>query len=106
MRNPVAIEDIEAMRRREGIEDVELREEIRGLQVGDTVKLTFRPSLQAVAGETLSVRITSIRGGAFRGKLATRPISAGLAHLHVGSPVAFTTAHIHSLAKGQPARER
>jgi hypothetical protein len=106
MRNPVEIENIEEMRRCEGIEDVELREEIRELQVGDMVKLTFRPPLQAVAGETLLVRITSIRRGAFRGKLASQPVSAGLAQLRVGSPVAFTAAHIHSLAKGQPAHER
>jgi hypothetical protein len=102
MRNPVAIEDIEEMRRREGIDDVELREEIRELQVGDTVKLTFRPSLHTAAGETLLVRITSIRGGAFRGKLASRPVSVGLSQLRVGSPVAFTAAHIHSIKREQP----
>jgi hypothetical protein len=106
MRNPVEIENIEEMRRREGIDDVELREEIRGLQVGDSVKLTFRPGLQAVAGETLLVRITRIRGDAFRGKLAGRPASAGLAQFRVGSPVAFTAAHIHSVPKVQPAHER
>jgi hypothetical protein len=41
MRHTVAIEDIEEMRRQEGIDDVELRKAIRGLHVGDSVKLTF-----------------------------------------------------------------
>ena len=41
MRNPVQIENIEEMRRREGIDDVELRSEIRDLQVGDSVRLTL-----------------------------------------------------------------
>jgi len=34
MRSDVALENIEAMRRREGIEDVELRHEIRALTRG------------------------------------------------------------------------
>ncbi len=102
----IEIENIEEMRRREGIDDVELREEIHVLQVGDSVKLTFRPRLQATAGETLVVRITSIREDAFRGKLVSRPVSVGLAQLRVGSAVAFTTAHIHSVPKGQPAPRR
>ena len=106
MRNPAAIENIEEMRRREGIEDVELREEIRALAVGDFVKLTFLGGANSSAGETLPVRITRIRGSAFRGELATRPTSAGLAGLRVGSPVAFTAAHIHSKPKGRPNHER
>jgi hypothetical protein len=106
MRNPVEIENIEAMRRREGIEDVELREEIRGLGVGDLVKLTLLSSTNSSAGETLLVRITRIRGSAFRGELADRPISAGLSGLRIGSPVAFTAAHIHSIPKEQPTHEQ
>jgi len=104
MRKPVEIENIEDMRRREGIEDVELWEAIRGLRVGDLVNLTLLPG-PASAGETLPVRITHIRGSAFRGTLAARPASAGLAQFRVGAPLAFTTAHIHSLAKGQPSHE-
>ena len=92
MRNPVAIENIEEMRRREGIEDVELREEVRGLRVGDVVKLTLLSSTEPPAGETLLVRITRIRGPAYRGELAKRPSSNGLSGLRVGSPVAFTAA--------------
>jgi hypothetical protein len=102
MRDPLEIEDIEAKRRQVGIEDVELREEIRGLRVGDFVNLTFLAD--AHAAETLSVRITSIRGRAFRGKLADSPTSAALARLRAGSLVVFTRAHIHSLAKKRPGR--
>lgn len=99
MRNPVAIENIEEMRRQAGIDDVELREEIRGLHVGDTVKVTLLTGAPSPAGETLLVRITRIRGYAFRGRLASKPASSGLSHLQVGSPVAFTAAHIHSILK-------
>jgi hypothetical protein len=105
MRNRVVIENIEELRRREGIVDVELREAIRGLRAGDFVRLTLLAGATSPAGETLLVRITSIRGGAFRGKLAGRPASAGLAQLRAGSPVVFTAAHIHSLPKGQPTDE-
>ena len=105
MRHPAAIENIEALRRLAGVDDVELREEIRGLAIGDSVKLTFLPEGKSSAGETLLVRITSIRGPAFRGKLAARPASPGLAKLRVGSPVVFTAAHIHSLPGGRPAHE-
>ncbi|MBM4072321.1 MAG: hypothetical protein FJ271_25845 [Planctomycetes bacterium] len=96
---PVAIEieNIEEMRRCEGIDDVELRNEIRGLRVGDVVKLTIvsGPALF----ETLPVRITSIAGCAFRGKLARKPSSKELGQLREGAALAFTSAHIHSVAK-------
>jgi hypothetical protein len=101
MRNVVEIEDIEQRRLRAGIDDVELRSEIRGLQVGDFVKLTFLTG--ATSFETLSVRITSISGSAFRGKLADRPVAPALSKLRAGSPVAFTAAHIHSLGKRRAA---
>ena len=97
MRQPVEIQDIEEMRRREGIDDVTLRVEIRALKVGDLVKLSLATG--ASSFETLSVRITSIRGSAFRGKLANRPSAAGLVKLRGGPALAFTTAHIHSIAK-------
>jgi hypothetical protein len=101
MHNSVAIENIEELRRREGIDDVELRAEVGRLRVGDHVKITLRGG-ESHGGETLAVRITTIRGDGFRGKLACDPASAGLAGLRAGSPVAFTTAHIHSVAKGRP----
>ena len=97
MRNTVEIENIEEMRRVEGIDDVELRMEIRGLKAGDFVYLTFVTSTKSF--ETLQVRITSIRGSAFRGKLVDKPTSSGLKALAPGVPIVFTTAHIHSLLK-------
>jgi hypothetical protein len=101
MRNVVEIEDIEQKRLRAGIDDVELRSGIRGLHVGDIVKLTFLTGTTSF--ETLSVRITSISGSGFRGKLADSPVSPALSHLRVGSPVAFAAAHIHSLVKRRSA---
>lgn len=106
MRARVEIQNIEDMRRREGIEDVELREAIRALRVGAFVKLTLLAGPQGAAGETLLVRITRISGDAFRGKLASRPATAGLSGLRVGLALAFTGSHIHSLPSGRPARER
>jgi hypothetical protein len=102
MRHAVEIENIDELRRREGIDDVELREEIRTLHVGDTVMLTFLTLTGPSARETLSVRITSIRGDAFRGKLADRPAFVGLSNLRVGTPVTFTRAQIHSIPRERP----
>ena len=98
MPKSVEIENIEELRRREGIVDVELRDEIGGLQIGDFVKVTLLTGARS-CGETVSVRITGIRGNAFRGKVATRP--AGLSKLRIGSFIAFTRAHIHSTQKGE-----
>ena len=95
----VAIENIDELRRRQGIDDVELRRAIHGLQVGDYVKLTFLIGNGSFAGETLLVRITSIRGEALRGKLANTPALAGLSRLRAGSPVVFCSDQIHSIAK-------
>ena len=71
MRARVEIENIEEMRCRQGIDDVELREAIRGLRVGDVVRLTFLAGAGSSAGETLSVRVTSIRGNASGRPFAT-----------------------------------
>src|SRR5262249_6286003 len=102
MRHPVEIENIDELRRREGIDDVELREEIRRLQVGDHVKLTFLAGKNSFVRETLVVRITSIRGWTLRGKLADRPACSSLAQLRVGSLVTFTADQIHSVANPRP----
>jgi hypothetical protein len=75
--------------------------EIRALKAGDFVNLTFVTSSRSF--ETLLVRITSIRGSAFRGKLVDGPTSAGLKTLGPGVAVVFTTAHIHSLLKRSEA---
>ena len=106
MRNTVEIENIEEMRREQGIDDVELRQEIRGLKRGDVIKLTL---LTGRSSETLSVRITSIKGLAIRGKLVAQPAIPGPAKLRVGSPIVFTTAHIHSTQRRtvtEPLRSR
>jgi hypothetical protein len=103
MRHP--LENIQELRWRQGIEDVELHAEIHNLRVGDGVKLTFRTATPSFAGETLMVRITSISGDTFRGKLAKDPASIGLSKLRVGSLVRFSTAHIHSIPKRQPKDE-
>ena len=47
------IEDIQQLRWKQGIEDLELHAEISGLQVGDSVNLTFRADKESFAGETL-----------------------------------------------------
>ncbi len=101
MRNLVEIENIEEMRRRQGIEDVELHGEIRALRSGDFVKLTF--IAPTGSSETLRVRITSLKGDAYRGKLADQPVSAGLSNMKAGSTIVFTDNHIHSVAKA-PAK--
>jgi hypothetical protein len=105
MPKPIEIENIEQMRLREGIVDFELRDQIRGLQIGDLVKVTLLAMAESSPGETVLVQITSIRGTGFRGKLTRRPVSAGLSKLRAGLPIAFTKAHIHSIPKEQLAHE-
>ncbi len=100
MRAPIEIENIEQLRRSEGIDDVELHEDIRGLRAGDEVRLTFLAG--APGGETLRVRITRVERRAFRGRLAQRPLSARLAGLRVGSLIRFVPEQIHSLVKQVP----
>ena len=102
MRQALAIQDIEEMRRQEGIDDAELRVGIRALRAGDFVKVTLLTGAESF--ETLKVRITSIRGSTFRGKLAKRPTSACLKKL-AAAPVVFTTAHIHSLLRRREGDE-
>lgn len=104
MRNAVAIENIEEMRRQQGIDDVELREEIRALRVGDFVKLTF--IADKGSPETLRVRITNIKGSTYRGKLAGEPTSAGLSRLKAGATVLFNYTHIHSVSKVKLKRDQ
>lgn len=105
MLDPVEIENIYELRRREGIEDVELRMQIRRLKVGDSVKLTFLTATQLFSGETLPVQITSITAAALRGKLAHRPTFIGLSKLRIGSRITFTRDHIHSIPKQTPRRD-
>ena len=85
------------MRRSEGISDVELRQAIRKLVIGDCVKVTLLTSPKSF--QTLLVRITSIRGSAFHGELAHRPAAPGPTKVPAGTSIAFTTAHIHSVER-------
>jgi hypothetical protein len=97
MEAQVRIENIEEMRRRQGIDDVELRAAVCGLGVGDSVRLTILSGDVPDGGETVVVRITAIDGAQFRGKLATRPVLKALAGFKAGLPLAFTADCIHSV---------
>jgi hypothetical protein len=105
MRHALEIENIEEMRRQVGIDDVELHADIRGLQVGDCINLTVHTGTKPFPSATVLVRITSIRAGTFRGKLAQGPALRGPSSLRVGSPIRFTTDHIHSIPPRQPRHE-
>src|SRR5581483_5049135 len=70
MSKRVEFENIEELRRRAGIEDVELREAIRGLRVGDFVRITPLTGGRSSPGHTLLARITRIESDGFRGKVA------------------------------------
>jgi len=100
MRKRLDIENIEQLRREAGIDDVELHEAVGRLGAGDLVRLTVL--MGAKPPVALLVRITSLKGPAFRGKVARAPSSASLADLAVGTPVTFTADHIHSIP-GRPA---
>jgi hypothetical protein len=105
MRGRVAIEDIDNLRRLAGINDVDLRDEIRGLRAGDHVKLIFRLAAgPGTGGEPLRVRITSVRGEVYRGRLVDRPSSTALASLQAGALVRFTTGQIHSVVEAAQLR--
>lgn len=107
MGTPFVIEDIKEMRRQQGIEDPELRKDIRGLRPGHLVKLTLLCGTRAAPGETVVVRITSIRGDTFRGKLAGNPVTPGLSGLNARSALVFTAAHIHSVPRRvQPTKKQ
>jgi len=96
---PLEIENIEEMRRQAGIQDEDLASEIRNLVIGDCVKVTLVSRTKPFGAETLLVRITGIRGTAFKGKLARRPSSPGLSFLSAGASLTFQAAHIHSVPK-------
>jgi hypothetical protein len=97
-KDAILIEDIEAVRLREGIEDVQLAVQIRRLRVGDAVNLTFLPHAEAFPGILLVVRITSIAGLVFRGKLMHAPGRSRRPELRRGRSLTFTAAQIHSIS--------
>ena len=101
MSQRVQFENIEEMRRSAGIDDVELREAIRRLQVGDSVKLTLSVS-GSFPGEPVIIRITSIKGNVFRGKLVQVSRAARRVNVTPQSVLTFSSEHIHSI----PARPR
>jgi hypothetical protein len=88
------------MRRREGIDDAELRAAVRGLRAGEVVRLTLVPRGPTSHGETVLVRITSIKGETFRGKVAEAPPRHTT--LRPGAAVTFTGDHIHSIPRQSP----
>jgi hypothetical protein len=100
----VTIENIDEMRLREGIDDVELHEAITQLRVGDHVRLTF--IVGAALRETLVVRITRIRAGQFRGRLAGPVARPELLGLRPDALVTFNAGQIHSIAVPRPETAR
>ena len=102
MRVAIQIENIDELRRCNGIDDIALHEQIDRLRVGDHVLLTFLSGTNLRT--TLPVRITRIRAGRFRGRLAARPAQSKLLGLRANTMVAFTTGQIHSIIRPQPKR--
>jgi hypothetical protein len=102
MRKSIEIENIFDLRRRVGIYDAVLRDEIQSLQAGECVRLTFLTGLTPSTGEMLLVRITSIKGDVFRGRLFNKPTLNGLSRLQRGSLITFSKEHIHSIPKESP----
>jgi hypothetical protein len=90
MVNRIEIENIEEMRRQQGIEDVELAEAIRCLKVGDVVRLTFLTKTNSL--DTTPVRITRINGVAFHGKIIKTT-----SRVRQTKIIEFTISHIHSV---------
>src|SRR5262245_41509023 len=97
------IENIAEMRRRAGIDDVELRESIADIEPGDLVQLTFLPDSKLSGGETLAVRVNGIKGSMYRGVLVEAHGNAELTELEIGALVVFTAGHIHALPREAPA---
>lgn len=96
MKRSITLENIEAMRRSLGIHDRELQEDVRNLQIGDLVRLTF---LSAASSETLLVRITSVSGSDFRGKLAQDATLKELSTISRRKVIVFRSVHIHSTSR-------
>jgi hypothetical protein len=92
----VEFEDIEGLRREAGIDDGELREQVRRLRAGDSVRLTAANGGEAGPRDRLLVRIIDIRGGVFRGSLVGAA-GARPARLKAGSSLSFRASHIHSV---------
>ena len=103
MRNTYNIEDIEALRKREGIDDVELREEVGHLAAGDCVRLTFLGSEKP--SHTLMVRITRAEGKTFRGRLIQCPSKGTHDGPRMGVMLDFHSSHIHSVVRAEARKK-
>jgi hypothetical protein len=95
MKSPIVYEEIQELRRRQGIVDAVLKVDIEQLQPGNKVKLSLQ--LDPNGFETVVVCITSIRESTLRGKLVKKPKGPGLRALDVGSFLRFQSSHIHSI---------
>lgn len=104
MRVSIEIENIDELRRCNGIDDIELHEEIDRLRVGDRVLLTFLSGTNLRT--TLPVRITRIRSGQFRGRLAGSMARPEWLDMRPNAIVVFTAGQIHSIARPQPEPAR
>jgi hypothetical protein len=91
------IEEIDALRRQCGIDDVELRRQVAALRVGDQARLTFLAGPGLSAPLTLRVRITHIRGDRFHGLLAEPNSGRVPPAVQDAMPVVFTAGQIHSV---------
>ena len=99
----ILIENIDEARKREGIDDVVLHDEIVRLKAGDHVRLSV--SSDGKQFEMVSVRITSVKGSALRGKVLEKPRSRSLGTLIAGSAMTFKAGQVHSIVDGKPACE-
>jgi hypothetical protein len=97
--NTLDLEDIDSMRLQLGVDDVELRDRIRQLVAGDCVRLTFLSTIKG--NHTLMVRITSMKNGAFRGRLLHVPVKMVPDGLRVGILIPFAAEHIHSIVRAK-----
>lgn len=99
MKSPIDLEDIDSMRLQLGVDDVDLRDRIKQLVVGDCVRLTFLSTIKG--NHTLMVRITSAKNGAFRGRLLQVPVKMAPSALRVGILIPFAAEHIHSIVRAK-----
>jgi hypothetical protein len=97
MQPPIEIEDIDARRRQEGIDDVDLQQAIGRLSAGDRVILTLVSDGEATIGESLVVRITRVCKSTLRGKVVETSPRNGRSRVRPGTALTFTRANIHSV---------
>ena len=93
----VELENIEEMRRRRGITDDKLRDEIPPLRSATRSGSPWRRAPKPSREKPCTCDITTIKGQSFQGELTKKPSSARGSKLRVRSRVTFTAAHIHSV---------